>query len=108
MCCRSTHIAARDVEPDKPLWEKTNPPLQKHIRVTETEATYALPVWPDAPSDEEVADHGQILNQIKVEWTSQIKAIREAAAAAEKAKVDNQANQCPSKQLVKQRKRPHL
>ena len=64
------NVTARNVELGEPLWEKTNPPLQNHIRAAETEATYALPVWLDPPNDEET---GQILDQIKAEWTFQIK-----------------------------------
>ena len=44
------------------LWEKTDPPLQNHVRTAETETTYTLPVWPDPPNDEEAADNGQILD----------------------------------------------
>ena len=50
------NVADRVVEPGKPHWRKSNPPLRNHTTAAETEATYTLPVWPDTPSDEDATD----------------------------------------------------
>ena len=84
------NVADRVVEPGKPHWRKSNPPLRNHTTAAETEATYTLSVWPDTPSDEDATDWGQIFKYLQMEWTVQVQNIREAAAAeAPKANKDD-------------------
>ena len=95
------NVADRDIKPGKPHWRKLDPPLKKHTRAAETEVMYTLPVWPDPPNDKEATHRGQIFKCIQKEWTTQVRNIREAAAAeAAKANKDDdgEVNKGGSKQ----------
>ena len=61
------NVADRVVKPGKPHWRKSNLPLRNHTRAAETEATYTLSVWPDAPNDEGATDKGQIFECLQME-----------------------------------------
>ena len=50
------NVADRVIELGKPHWRKSDPQLRNHTRGEETEATYTLSVWPDAPNDEDATD----------------------------------------------------
>ena len=74
------NVAGRDFKPGDPHWRKSDPPLMNHTWAPETEAMYALQVWPDSPNDEEATLRGQIFERIQKEWETQVVNIREAAA----------------------------
>ena len=83
-------MADRVVKSDEPHWRKSDPTLRNHTTAAETEATYTLSVWPDAPNDEDATDQGQIFEHLQKEWPVQVQNIREAAAAeAAKANKDD-------------------
>ena len=99
------NLADRNAVPGELHWRKSDPLLQNHTRAAEMEAVYILPVWPDAPNDEEATDQGQIFQHIQKEWTAQVGSIRKAAAAEA-----SRPNQSLNEQLVvpKRRRRTHL
>ena len=60
------NIASRKVEPGEPHWRRSDLPLMNHTWAPETEATFTLPVWPDAPNDG-TSHRGQIFECIRKE-----------------------------------------
>ena len=82
------NIASRKVEPGKPHWRRSDPPLMNQTRAPETEATFALPMWPNPPDDEESVHRGQIFRCIPKEWGTQVTTIEKAAIAEAEDEAD--------------------
>ena len=45
------NVTSRKVEPGELHYRRSDPPLMNHTRAPKTEATFALPVWPNPPDD---------------------------------------------------------
>ena len=74
-------MADQEVNPGEPHWKKSDQLLKHHTRAEETEATYALSIWPDPPNDEDATDRAQIFKCILKEWSVQVKHMRQEAAS---------------------------
>ena len=83
---RST-MASHKADPGEPLWWRSDNQLKGLTRAPETAATFKLPTWTNPLNDANQEDRGHLINKTLSEMQEQLKALKEEADRATKAKM---------------------
>ena len=80
-------MASHKPDPGEPLWWRSDNQLRGLTRAPETAATFKLPTWTNPPNDANQEDRGHLIDKTLSEMQEQLKALKEEADRATKAKM---------------------
>ena len=80
-------MASCKADPGKPLWWRSDNQLKGLTRARETAATFKLPTWTNPPNDANQKDRGHLIDKTLSGMQEQLKALKEEADRAAKAKM---------------------
>ena len=80
-------MASCKADPGEPLWRRSDNRLKGLTRAPETAATFKLPTLTNPPDDANQEDRGHLIDKTLSEMQEQLKALKEEADRAAKAKM---------------------
>ena len=80
-------MASSKADPGDPLWWRSNNRVKGLTRGLETAATFRLPTWTNPPDEANQEDRGHLIDKTLSEMQEQLKALKEEADRATKAKM---------------------
>ena len=84
-------MASHKADPGEPLWQRSDNSLKGLTRAPETAATFKLPTWTNPPNGANQEDRGNLIDKTLSEMQEQLKALKEEADRATRAKMSTRS-----------------